>query len=295
MQNVADWNDYHYFLKVAESGSLKKAAKVLGVNNSTVFRRINSLEGKLGARLFERLKTGYLLTEAGEEVLRLIRQVDETMVSVQRIAQGKDTNLRGTLKISTTDTIGFYWLPPLLSRFQEEYPEVVIDLVINNRFTDLSQREADIVIPAINKQPDYMVGRKLAPIIFKLCASRGYLERFGAPSSINDISNHRFILPGEGIAAIPPYAWLKNHIALDQAVISCDKLTGLHQLARENLGITLLPLHVICTDPELVVLFDIPERMELHIWMLTHPDLRQVARIKAFMHFMTEATRTYRD
>ncbi|WP_028580780.1 LysR family transcriptional regulator [Desulfogranum japonicum] len=294
MQKDNDWNDYLYFLRVAEGGSLKKAASILGVNNSTVFRRINSLEDKLGARLFERLKTGYLLTEAGKEVLQRIQLVEEHMYSVQRIVKGKDENLRGSLKISTTDTIGFYWLPPYIRRFKEQYPEILIDLIINNQFTDLSQREADIVIPAKNRQPDYMVGRKLAPIVFKLCASKEYVGKYGQPEGIEEISTHHFVLPDGYIAGIPSHKWLRNYIGNNQVVACSDKLTGLHRLAQQGLGITLLPEHVIQTDPDLVILMGVPEHLSQEIWMLTHPDLRQVARVKAFFQFMGEATRGLR-
>ncbi|MBE0585742.1 MAG: LysR family transcriptional regulator, partial [Desulfofustis sp.] len=107
-----DWNDYLYFYKVAETGNLKAAAKALGVNHSTVFRRINALEKKLQVRLFERLKSGYTLTSAGEDVLAYARQVDAQMHAIQRRIQGKDIRLSGYLKISTTDTLGYYWLPP---------------------------------------------------------------------------------------------------------------------------------------------------------------------------------------
>ena len=294
MQNNTDWNDYLYFLRVAEGGSLKHAARMLGVNNSTVFRRINALEDKLGARLFERLKTGYQLTEAGKEVQQRIQLVEEQMYSVQRIVKGKDEDLRGTLKISTTDTIGFYWLPPYIRRFKVQYPEILIDLIINNNFTDLNQREADIVIPAKNRQPDYMVGRKLAPIAFKLCASKEYISTHGKPEGIDDLSRHHFVLPDDYIAGIPSHKWLREYIPNDRIVACSDKLTGLHRLTQQGLGITLLPLHVILTDPDLVILMDFPKHLNQEIWMLTHPDLRQVARVKAFFQFMGEATRELR-
>ena len=177
MHTKGNWDDYLYFLKVAANGSLKAASQELGVNYSSVFRRINGLEERLNVRLFDRLNSGYKVTKAGEEILDRVHQVDEHMHAIQRLIQGKDVHLSGYLKISTTDTIGYYWLPPYIHRFKELYPDIIIDLDIKTRYTNLSKREADIVIPAVNTQPDYMVGKQLAPIYVRLYGATAYLER----------------------------------------------------------------------------------------------------------------------
>ncbi len=104
---LANWDDYQYFLKVALLGSLNGAAEALGVNHSTVFRRISSLEDKMDVRLFERLKTGYVLTEAGEEILEQVQRIEDRMHEIDRKLLGKDIRLSGTIKISTTDTLGY--------------------------------------------------------------------------------------------------------------------------------------------------------------------------------------------
>ena len=122
MQSHQDWNDFNFFLTVAMQGSLSKAAEKLGVNHSTVFRRINALEDKMGVRLFERLKKGYQLTQAGAEVLESAKSMEEHAHAIQRKLIGKDIQLSGTLKISTTDTIGYYWLPPYVRTFQIQVP-----------------------------------------------------------------------------------------------------------------------------------------------------------------------------
>ncbi len=163
MQKLIDWNHYQYFLKIAECGNLKSAARELGVNHTTVFRRINVLEDSLSVRLFERSRSGYTLTKAGEEIIESVQRAEEQMHAIQRTLMGKDIKLSGNLKISTTDTIGFYWLPQYIKMFKEKYPEILVDLDIQTRYTNLTKREADIVIPAVNIQPDYMVGRSWPP------------------------------------------------------------------------------------------------------------------------------------
>lgn len=286
MHNSTDWNDYQFFLKVALLGTLTAAADTLGVNHSTVFRRINALEKKMDVRLFERLKTGYVLTEAGEEILDRVQRIENEIHEIDRKLLGKDIRLSGSIKVSTTDTLGYYWLPPYIRKFKTEYPDIIIDVDIKTRFTDLSKREADIVIPTANEQPDYMVGRKLAPIIFRLYASESYIRRRGIPKNIDDLSSHSLLLPNEALAGLPIIKWLKKYISDKAIAASSDKLTGLYKMAQQGLGIVPLPHYVGDPDPILVKVMEVPQQFHRAVWILTHPDLRHTARIRAFMGFM---------
>ena len=290
MQEIADWNDYLYFLKVADCASLKAAARELGVNHSTVFRRINGLEEKLKVQLFERLPIGYKLTKAGADIIERVQRMDEQMHAIGRIVQGQEVALSGVLKLSTTDTIGYFWLPPFIRRFKELYPEITIDIDIKTRYTNLSKREADIVIPAVNRQPDAMVGKRLAPIYFKLYGSRQYIEQYGRPKDTTDFPGHRFLLPNDTLAGLPANKWLRQLITEHCISVCSDKLTGLYQLAKQHLGLTILPHYLGQSDPDLVEVLELPEHCHHHIWILTHPDLRYTARIDAFMRFMYAQT-----
>jgi len=290
MHSELGWDDYLYFYKVASLGNLKAAAEDLGVNYSSVFRRINGLEERLNVRLFERLKSGYKLTKAGEDILDRVQQVDEQMNAIQRLIQGKDVHLSGYLKISTTDTIGYYWLPPYIARFKTLYPDIIIDLDIKTRYTNLSKREADIVLPAVNTQPDYMVGKKLAPIHIRLYGTPAYFERYGKPTSTADFHKHHFLMPNESLSGLPANKWLKKYVHDENIVACCDKLTGLYHLARQGLGLTILPHYIGDSDSGMVELMNLPPECSHHVWILTHPDLRFTARIKAFMQFMYRET-----
>ena len=281
-----DWNQFQYFLKVADSGNITRAARALGVNHSTVFRRIKSLEDRLGVRLFERSRQGYSLTEAGEEILGRARQIEDQIFAIRRELLGKDIRLSGNLKISTTDTIGYYWLPQYIRDFKEHYPEICVDIDIQIRFTNLTKREADVVIPAVNMQPDYMVGRKLSKIYFRLYASKTYIERFGLPETVKDFSAHRFLLPNESLARLPASQWLKKHVPDHCVTAASAKLSALFKFAQQDLGIAALPHYVGQSDGQMVEIMELPEHCHRNVWILTHPDLRNTARVKAFMQFM---------
>ncbi len=291
MQKHIDWNQYQYFLKVAVAGNLNSAARELGVNHSTVFRRINNIEKQLGVRLFERSRTGYTLTKAGEDILESVEQIDGQIYSIQRNLLGKDVKLSGNLKISTTDTIGYYWLPRHIKNFKEHYPEILIDLDIQTHYTNLSKREADIVIPAVNIQPDYMVGRKLDRIFFRLYASSAYIAKYGSPKTTQDFLHHKFLLPNEALATLSARKWLIKFVPDHCIAAVSDKISTLFKFAQQDLGIAALPHYVGLSDEDMYEIMELPEYCHRNVWILTHPDLRNTARVKTFMQFMYEATK----
>ena len=287
-----DWNQFQYFLKVADLGNLNAAARELGVNHSTVFRRIKSLEDRLNVRLFERTRKGYVLTEAGEEILGTVQLIEDQMFDIQRKLLGKDIRLSGNLKISTTDTIGYYWLPPYIRAFKDLYPEILIDLDIQIRFTNLTKREADVVMPAVNIQPDFMVGRKLAPIYFRLYASTPYIEKYGMPATVDDFPYHRFLFPNEALAPLSTSLWLKKNVPAHCVVAASDKLSTLFKFAQQDMGIAALPHYVGQSDGQMVEIMELPDDCHRNVWILTHPDLRNTARVRAFMQFMHQQVKT---
>jgi len=290
MHTIANWDDYHYFLMVARLGSLKAASKALRVNHTTVLRRINALEEKLETRLFERLKTGYELTESGEEIFKRIDHIEEEFLAIERVVLGRDIRIEGRIKISTTDTLGQHWLPPYVKKFKEKYPGILVDIDVKNGFTDLTKREADIVISAVNHHPDYMVGRILAPLEVQLYASRDYIAQNGQPQKAEDLAYHKMLILNEELQQIGFNDWLKKLIPKTAITLSCNMLTTLYSYTCQGLGIGPLPTYVGSRDSNLVSVMEVPKQFHHNIWILTHPDLRNTKRISAFMRFMYDET-----
>jgi DNA-binding transcriptional LysR family regulator len=286
MHNNVSWDDYRYFLKVARLGTLTAASQSLKVNHSTVLRRVNALEKKLEARLFERFKSGYVLTESGRDMFNHIQHLEDEILAVERKIKGKDIRYEGKIKISTTDTLGHFWLPPFVKQFKTRYPGILLDIDIRTGFTDLARRQADILICAYNDHPDYMIGKKLAPIAVELYASTAYINAWGRPESIKDLTSHRILVLNEALEGVEFNEWLKRLVPASAIAVSSNMLTGLYSYARQGLGIAPLPIYVGNQDPSLVSVMKIPRRFYHDTWMLTHPDLKNTQRIKAFMGFM---------
>lgn len=286
MHNRVNWDDYFYFLRVARLGSLNAASKTLEVNHTTVLRRINALEEKLEVRLFDRLKSGYVLTESGKELYNQIDQIEDDFLSAERNLSGRDIRYEGTIKLSTTDTLGQHWLPSYVKKFKELYPEILLDIDIRTNYTDLTKREADIVIAAVNRHPDYMIGKVLAPIEIRLYASNDYVESNGRPLSPEDLAEHKLLILNDSLGNIGFNEWLKSLVPKSAIHLSCNMLTGLYSYTLQGLGIAPLPTYVGEGNCRLTCVMDVPEKFYHKIWMLTHPDLKNTRRIKAFMQFM---------
>ncbi len=290
MHNRVNWDDYLYFLRVARLGSLNAASKALRVNHSTVLRRINGLEKKLEVRLFERLKSGYVLTESGREVFSQIMHIEDDFLSLERSVAGRDIRYEGKIRVSTTDTLGQHWLPPYVKKFKEHYPGILLDIVVRNSYTDLAKREADIVISAYNRHPDYMIGKVLAPIEIGLYASVDYVEEFGRPTSPEEIQKHKLLILGDELKNLAVNKWLISLVPKSAISLSSNMFTSLYSYALQGLGIAPLPTYVGDGHSNLIRVMDVPERFFAQIWMLTHPDLRKTKRISAFMQFMYNET-----
>lgn len=159
-----DWSDLQYFLAVAQGGSVSQAARALKVNHSTVLRRLQRLEQQLGAALFQRLPGGYVLTSAGDELVGRLAPVGEQIESAERQLLGQDLHIRGSIRLTSTDTLFASLLMPLLAEFRRLHPGVSLQLVSNNSFLSLTQREADIAVRGSNTPPDNLVGRRVGRI-----------------------------------------------------------------------------------------------------------------------------------
>jgi DNA-binding transcriptional LysR family regulator len=174
-----DWDDLRYVLAVARGGSLAGAAKVLRVDPSNVHRRLVAFEQRLSVRLFERLRDGYHPTPQGETLIEAARRIEAEALAAQRHVQGTELAVSGLVRVSTSELLGLYLLPPLLRSFASVHPEVEVELSIDNRLVDLARRDADVVVRATDEPPPGLVGRRIAKIASAVYAQRGYLDRAG--------------------------------------------------------------------------------------------------------------------
>lgn len=292
MQN--DWDDLRTFLAIARAGSLAGAARALGVNHSTVFRRLNALEADLGVRLFERLPGGYALTAAGEEMRASAERIEEEMLGLARRVVGRDVRLTGTLRVTTTDTLAQGLLGPHLAAFRAAYPGIVVELITANTFFDLSRREADVALRP-SRHPDAgMVGRRLAQIAVAVYGGRRYLEAAGWPGDTSELAGHALISGDETLSHLPAVRWLAERAPDGAVALRCNSWLTQLAAARAGIGLAALPCFLGDAWPDLVRVLPPDPAAASELWLLTHPDLRRTARVRAFMDRIAAALRAER-
>ena len=284
-----EWDDYRHFLAIEQAGSVLGAAKRLGVNHTTVLRRIASLERRLGVRLFERLRTGYTPTTAGEELRDVVLRVQQALLDAEHRLSGKDLQLSGVVRVATTDTLSAGLLLPHLRAFRELHPRIQLQVIGSNQFANLTQREADVAIRATNQPPDNMLGRKIGLARSAVYGAPRYLRERG-----HDLASdrHDWIGLDETLAHLPEYRWLERRVPPERIVLRLNNL--LHKVAavKDGHGIAPLLCFLAEREPDLIRLTEPEPLFDTDIWLLGHPDLRQVARVRAFMDFITQRAAT---
>jgi molybdate transport repressor ModE-like protein len=280
-EQALDWNDLRLVLAISREGSLTGAAKVLGVSHPTVFRRLHQMEQMLETRLFERALGRYVPTPSGERIMLAAERVETEVIAVEREVRGRDTRLAGQLKITCSETLAFRVLNQLLAEFRRKYAGIEIELIVDNRPLDLSRHEADIAIRATRPKEEDLFGRKLANAAWAIYGSRAYFDTYGKPAGVAGLAGHLFIGWDKGIGG-PAAQWMAESIPAPVVVYRSSSPINHLMAAAAGIGLALLPCYVGDLEPKLTrVTAPIPE-LTRELWLITHKDLRNTARVRAF-------------
>ncbi|MEH6436421.1 LysR family transcriptional regulator [Massilia sp. DD77] len=282
-----NWDDCRYFLTVAEAGSLSAAARRLGQSHSTILRRLDKLEEALATRLFERFQSGYVLTASGEELLALLAPVGEGMDEAERRMSGRDSELQGTIRVTTTDTLLHGLLLPALAAFRQAHPGIRLQLTVDNSFLNLTRRDADVAVRPTNAPPENLIGRKLGSLKTAPYASKLYLQRTREEGrQDHDWAAHDWVAPDDALARLRQARWLREHVPEEKHVVSVDSLLGMTQAVEAGMGVGMLLDLLAAGRPELVQLVPPDPALDTEVWILTHPDLRRLKRIRSLTEFL---------
>jgi DNA-binding transcriptional LysR family regulator len=280
-----NWNDLRLVLAVHRDGSLRAAATALGMDHSTIFRHLKALEKKLGVRLFERLPGGaYHATAAGERMAAAARRVEHETLSLDRDIAGRDRRPSGKLRVTSSETLAQSRLAPHLAAFRTAHPRIVVELVIDNRVLDLSRREADVALRPMRPTEGNLWGRKLSHVAWTFYAAPALIERSGGPiSSADELARLPLIGWGDGTSGIKAADWLARATPATAVVYRTSSLVNQAHAARAGIGAALLPCYLGDGDGGLARALAEPiAELATELWMVTHRDLRNTARVRAF-------------
>ena len=290
MQNL---NDIRHFLAIVRLGSLQAAASELGVDQSTVFRRVRELEAYLGTQLFDRRYRGrYKLTRAGTTLLEQARQIEDAMHNIDYQVRGQDLKLSGNIRVATAEDMAVSLLPRHLETFERKHPEISIELLTSNRYYSLTRNEADVAIrPGFSTDEERIVPRRICKTHMGLYASKSYINRYGTPREHHDLRNHHVIAWREDLArekfSIEVESWFA-----DPARYGSNSLLSIRALAAEGLGVALLPEYLGADENRLIRILPELRINSDHFWLLHHTEMRHVARLRVFNDFICSALRT---
>lgn len=270
-----DIGDLRIVLEIARGSGLSGGARALRVSHATVFRQLGRIEDALGVRLFERFRTGYAPTPAGEAVVAVAERVEAEVAELERRVAGQDLRPSGTVRITTTDTL----LPLLgscLREIRQEHPEITLEVVISNAFLSLSRRDADIAVRPTREPPPELVGRRISTIAYAVYG-------VAPPDRGAGVAELSWVAPDDSLAHLGSARWMRANVPAERIVARSNTVLGLLDLAKAGVGVAALPCFLGDAAADLVRLRDPDPGMGTELWLLTHDDLRRVSRIRAVL------------
>jgi DNA-binding transcriptional LysR family regulator len=285
---MIDWDDVRHFLAVARGGSVRTAAERLRVNHSTVLRRIAQLEGRLGAHVFEKLPSGYRLTDAGQEVLQFAEQMEASSNQLETRVFGRDQSVRGLLRVTLAPTLATHLLMPDFADFARLHPEVEMEILSSGEPVNLTNREADVAIRVVydrNALPPNLHGLKGPELFGGVYMSRDLLAawRAGALDPIRWIVDNNYM---------PDWA-RKGEVPTAEVPFRTTDAGAQIVAVRQGLGVTTLPCFVGDSDPLLVRVPGTALYKHGTLWLLTQGEARKTKRVRLFTEFVSRRLAAY--
>ncbi len=277
-QYQLDASDLEILLAMIRSGTLAGAGERLGIDGSTVFRTLQRLEKGLGARLFERSRSGYIALEMAQELARHAEQIEVQLEAARSTLQASSGQISGTVRITTTDTILHGLVSPALLALKPMHPLLSYELHTSNELASLTRRDADIAIRATNRPPSHLIGKQIGPIRVALYTSkRSRIKVFDASAA----AQTPWITPDEALPEHPSVIWRKKHFPKVFPRYQVSSILSVAELIAQGMGIGLLPMFLAEQRKDLRALTDEIEDCQTQLWLLTHTEARHLRRVSA--------------
>jgi DNA-binding transcriptional LysR family regulator len=290
-----DWDDLKHLLAVAHHGSTLAAGRALGVDQSTVQRRLVELEKRIGQSLVQRQPSGYRLTEFGLALLPHAERVEQAVSAFQQHIATATAEVAGIIRVTCPEPIVFRITQSgLLDRFHARHPGLQVHFVMSDKYIDLMKGEADVALRSGDTDDGELVGRKIGDSIWAVYASKTYIERHGRPDRIEDLAQHALVGFDDTMAKHRLAAWLRR-IAPEAAwVARSNSVLGLIYSAKAGVGVAALPMPLGDAETDLVQVLGPVAELTRSWRLLTTPELRRTPRVSAFFDFIVDEIETLR-
>jgi len=291
-----DWDKLRIFHAVADAGSLTHAGDTLHLSQSAVSRQIRALEESLGTTLFHRHARGLILTEQGELLFDATSSMAKRLDTAEARIRDSEEEVFGVLKVTTTTGFGSLWLAPRLTKLYDRFPDLTIDLMLEERVLDLPMREADVAIRMKEPSQADLIRKRLMNIRMRLYASEQYLAQRGVPQQIEDMRHHRLICQNPNAAQVAAGLAMVQKLTSYEipSLLYVNNYFGVLQGVLNHIGIGVLPDYLTDDFPHLVPVLADVHSAEVPVFLAYPEELRQSKRIAAFRDFVTEEIMAYR-
>lgn len=283
--NKLNWDDLRVILAIGREGSLSAAARALGSSHTTVFRQINDIEQRYATRFFNRAPSGYELTEAGELAMRIAANIEEEVLDLNRELQGKDLRLQGNIRLTAPEGISHYLLMPHLASFYKKHPDINIELLPAHESLELARGEADLAIRVTNDPPQNCIAKKVCDFRMAFYATGSYLKIVQG----QDIIEHDQVLYSHYLEPLTKSLWKNKPVP--RLRFTSRSILAVARAATESMGTALLPCLIGEKEKKLQRIGKPLDSYTGGLWVMTHADLRQTARVKALMNHLVESLR----
>jgi DNA-binding transcriptional LysR family regulator len=283
-----NWDDLRFVAALSRAGSLAKTGAALGVDHTTVGRRVEAAERALGLRLFSRTAAGYVLTREGEQLIAPLRQVEDAVLALERGVHAQRNALEGTVRVTSPETFGITYLAPRLARFGRQFPALCVELVPAGAVLDLSRSEAELAVRFVRTKHESLVVRRIGEVGYGLYASAAYLAR-RALKGPGELHAHPLLLPSSGVEL----AWLRQLAPGARPVFVSEVSLVLAEAACADAGVAALPRYLGDATPGLTHL-PMPREPREPLWLTVHRDLRKTPRVRVLLDFLVGAVRADR-
>ena len=291
-----DWDKLRIFHAVADAGSLTHAGDKLNLSQSAVSRQIRGLEESLNATLFHRHARGLILTEQGELLHDATTAMNKRLDTAAARIRDSEEEVFGDLRVTTTLGFGTLWLAPRLVKLYEQYPDLRVDLMLEERVLDLPMREADVAIRMKEPSQADLIRKRLMTVKMQIFANQKYLDANGVPDSLDDLVYHRLICQSVDAAQVGASSTLVQHLLTYEvrSLLTVNNYFGVLQAVLQHLGLGILPDYVSAEDDRLIRVIPDVESADIPVFLAYPEELRQSKRIAAFRDFVQEEITAYR-
>jgi DNA-binding transcriptional LysR family regulator len=293
-----DWDKLRIFHAAAEAGSFTHAGETLSISQSAVSRHISALERDLNVPLFHRHARGLVLTEQGELLYRTAQDVFSKLATTQILLADSRGKPNGELKVTTTLALGTGWLAPRLNEFLKLYPDIKLQLLLDDEVLNLTMREADVAIWFVAPTQQDLIRRKLFTVHYHVYASTDYVKRNGKPESLEDLERHRIMTYGGPMPSpFKEMNWLetagRDGKGIREASLKINSLLALREAVLQGIGIAVLPDYLAKDHPRLVDVLDDVAMPEFDTFFVYPEDLKDTKRVNAFRDFLIAKSREW--